>query len=173
MKLTITRSLLVGFLASSLTGCGAFSDETRIEIQMYGIPQVAATAAGDHDPQFQTYEVQSITLNAATESENVRLVESPMKFKIVDRPQILLSRIADSYIGKSYTGMTVVFAPTVVGGDKDAGSLSFDLSQASQTMTETIKFEEGKSLTYIIKAAWENTIGDGVMTEPTLSISRQ
>ncbi|RYZ53242.1 MAG: hypothetical protein EOP07_18160 [Proteobacteria bacterium] len=171
MKLTITNSLTLLTLASSLMGCGAFSDETRIEIQMYGIAQAPASAAGDHDPQFQTYELQSITLNSATDS--ARLVENPMKFKIVDRPQILLSRIADSYIGKSYTGMTVVFAPTVVGGDKDEGSLSFDLSQPSPTLTETITFEEGKSLTYIIKAAWENTMGDGAMTEPTLSIVRQ
>lgn len=170
MKLTITNMLSGFLMVSSLAGCGAFSNETEIEIQMYGIAQAPATATGDHDPQFQTYEVLSITLNG---DESASLIDSSSSFKIVDRPQILVARNVKSYIGKAYTGMTVVFAPTVTGGDREEGELTFSLTEPTLTLSQAISFEEGKNQTYLIKAAWENTMGAGVMTEPTLEISRQ
>ncbi|MBC7533900.1 MAG: hypothetical protein H7318_20225 [Oligoflexus sp.] len=170
MKLTITNLLFGIFLSSSLMGCGALSDDTKIEIQMYGIAKTPATAAGDRDPQFQTWEVQSITLDGA---EPAALVTESADFKIVDRPQILVSRNAKSYLGKTYTGMTVVFGPTVTGGDNSEDALSFTISTPTLALTEAITFEQGKSKTYLIKASWENTLSTGTMTEPTLEISRQ
>lgn len=170
MKLTITK-LFFGFVVvSSLVGCGAFSEDTQVEIQMYGIAKAPATAAGDKDPQFQTWEVQSITLDGAVPAA---LVTESTKFKIVDRPQILVSRNAKSYIGTAYTGMTVVFGPTVTGGDNTDDALSFTLSTPTLALTEAITFEAGKSKTYLIKASWGNTLITGTMTEPTLEISRQ
>ncbi len=170
-KLTITKLLAKILFVSSLAGCGGFSDETLIEIQMYGIERAPVGATGTKDPQFQTYDVQSITLNSPTES--AILLGTPTPFKIVDRPQILVSLNAKDYIGKEYTGLTIAFAPKVIGGNNEESSLSFQLTQASLALVQTLSFSEGKSKTFVIKASWKNTIDNGVMTEPELVLSLQ
>lgn len=169
MKLTITRIFTGIFVLASLSGCGAFSDETKLEIQMYGVPRAPESAAGDRDPQFQTYEVQSITL--ASPEGDVALLTEAQSFKIVDRPQIILDKVADDLSGKSFTGLTVVLSPTVVGGDNDEADLTFTLSNPTLALTRSLAIEEGKNTTFIIKANWANTIGSGAMTEPTFEIT--
>lgn len=168
MYLTITRFLSGFSLMALLSGCGGFSEETLIEIQMYGVTRAPESATGDRDPQFQSYEVQSITLTSA--EGDVVLLDEVETFKIVDRPQILLSFKADELVDRVFTGMTVVFAATVEGGDNDEPALSFTLTNPSLTLTQAIEIEDGKSKTYSIKANWANTISAGTMTEPTLEL---
>ncbi|MES2745577.1 MAG: hypothetical protein V4655_09115 [Bdellovibrionota bacterium] len=168
MKLTITRFVTMILLASSLSACGAFSDETKLEIQMYGVARAPASATGDRDPQFQTYTVQSIVLNSA--EGDVYLLDTPTTFKIVDRPQILLKRIADEWAGRTFTGLTVSFEPSVVGGDNESSDLSFTLSAPVVSLTQTLLLKENHGLNFTIKAVWANTIASATMTEPTFEI---
>ncbi|MBC7659419.1 MAG: hypothetical protein H7249_06895 [Chitinophagaceae bacterium] len=168
MKLTITFSFVMSLGLSLLTGCGALSNATTLEIQMYGVANAPTGATGTKDPQFQTYEVTSITLDGADGPTNLLSVATP--FKIVDRPQILVSQNADKFVGKVYTGLTVVFTPTVVGGTSSASTLKFDLTPPTLTLKQEMSFEKSKTKTFAIKAAWANTVGDNVMSEPTLTI---
>lgn len=168
MKLTITRFLAVIGMALSLSACGAFSDETKLEIQMYGVARAPASATGDRDPQFQSYTVESIVLNSA--EGDVSLLDAPATFKIVDRPQILLNRIADEWAGRTFTGLTVTFDANVIGGDNESSDLSFTLSTPVVALTQTLLLEEKQSLNFTIKAVWANTIAAGTMTEPTFEI---
>ncbi|RZA17608.1 MAG: hypothetical protein EOP10_22445 [Proteobacteria bacterium] len=171
MKLTITGFFASILMASSLSACGACSDETKLEIQMYGVARAPASATGDRDPQFQSYTVQSIVLNSA--EGDVSLIDAPSTFKIVDRPQILLKRIADEWAGRTFTGLTVTFDATVVGGDNDDADLSFTLSAPVVALTQTLLLEENKGLNFTIKAVWANTIAGEAMTEPTFEIVAQ
>jgi len=168
--LTITKLLRDILFVSSLAGCGALSDETKFDIQMYGIAKTPAGATGDHDPQFQTYQVQSITLLG---EETSILLDTASQVKIVDRPQILVTRTADDNIGKAYTGLTIVLGPTVIGGDNDESNLSFALTQTTLTLTQPITIKEGETKTFVVKASWENTMGGGVMSEPELVLTAQ
>ena len=165
MHLTITRFLISSALALALSSCGAFTDETQVEIEMYGVTRAPTTATGDRDPQFQSYEVQSITLNSA--EGDVLILSEPQTFKIVDRPQIILSYKADAFVGRSFTGITVVYSAAVVGGDNDEPALGFTLSSPTLAIAATFEIEESKSKTFSIKASWANTISTGAMTEPS------
>ncbi len=172
MKLPITVSFAFVFgSAALLMGCGDLSNETKIEIQMYGVAKAAATATGDHDPQFQTYKVESIVLNGA--SGDTVLLDAETSFKIVDRPQILLSKDAKKFKNTTFTGLTITFDPTVEGGDKDQSDLSFTLSAPSVQFAQPVTVTENKTTTYVVKAFWSNTLAKGAMTEPTLEISKQ
>jgi hypothetical protein len=168
MKLPITKIFAWSLVASSLSACGAFSDETKLEIQMYGVARAPASATGDRDPQFQTYKVQSIALSSA--EGDVALLSETSTFKIVDRPQILVDKVADEWAGRTFTTMTVTFEPLVTGGNSESSALSFTLSQPVLTLTQPLLLEKGKSLNLTIKASWSNTIAAGTMTEPSFEI---
>lgn len=169
MKLTITKTFACAILLAALSGCGAFSDETKLEIQMYGIARAPETATGDRDPQFQTYEFTSISLLSA--EGDFDLLEEAESFKIVDRPQIILDKDMNEQIGKAYTGINVVLSPDVVGGDSQAPELSFTLSNPTLALEQAIDIEEGKSKTITVKLIWANTIGSEAMTEPSFEIT--
>ncbi len=169
MKLTITKLLLFGSLILSQSSCGAFSDSTEVEVQMYGIASAPSTATGDQDPQFQTYEIQSIVLSSP--DGDVSILDQAESFKIVDRPQIVTSFDAADLAGRSFTGYTVTFGSTVTGGDKDQPNLSFTLTTVTQSLTQTLEIKEGSTLNLAIKLNWGNTLASGAMSEPAFVLT--
>lgn len=171
MILTITRLFSTLLVASSLSSCGAFSDKTELVIQMYGVARAPEGASGDRDPQFQSYTVQSIVLNSA--EGDVNLLSESETFKIVDRPQILLTRRSEDLVGRTFTGLTVTLSPRVVGGDNDSPKLSFTLDNPVLALTQVLSMEKNNDMNFAIKAVWANTIGSGSMSQPSFEIIAQ
>ncbi len=169
MALTITKYLVIPATTVLLSACGAFSDSTSIEVQMYGVETAPTGATGDRDPQFQTYQIDSIVLNSA--DGDVSIYSGGESFKIVDRPQIVTSFDASDLAGKSYTGFTVTFASTVVGGDKDEPALTYTLSSVTQSLTQTLEVKDSSTLDLAIKLNWGNTLTTGAMTEPSFVLT--
>ncbi len=166
MKLTITRNLILFSGLMLGYGCGAFEEEIRLEVQMFGVARAPETATGDRDPQFQTYTVQSITLTGP--EGDIALLPEPADFKIVDRPQIILRRVSDDLKDKTFTSLSVAFSPVVTGGDNDESALNFTLTNPTLTLTTPLTIDKSKTYGFKIKALWANTIGNGAMTEPSL-----
>lgn len=172
MKLTITNFLLSSVWALLLSGCGGFSTDQLLSVEMYGVGKSPATATGTRDPKFQTYQLLKVDLISedGTTPTNLFDGEEEKIFRIVDREQLIFTKEISDLEDNSYGSIQLTFAPEVTGGEGD-GALSFTLSNPVLSLTQAFAVEKAKDLTLQIKINWANTLSDEAMTEPEYALS--
>jgi|GEM_PF-6639203 hypothetical protein len=171
MKLTITKYLLLGYVSA---GCGSLVEGQFLDIEMYGVARTPTGAAGDKDPEFQSYRLLQVSFMNQDGTTLTTLFnnEEDKIFRVVDRPQIIFSKAIAELEGQKYQGLQVVFDPAVEGGDQERPNLSFTLSQPTQQLNEALTVEKAKNVEVQIKVIWANTLSEAGMSEPTLEIVR-
>lgn len=167
--------ILATILSSGLLGCGKTSTSGALNIEMYGISVSPADAAGDQAPRWQEYKLIRASLMSADGSPTIIHEEAdPTVVKIVERPQIILQKSTDDYENK-YSGLSLDFAADVKGADRHGNELTTTLATTTLTLTQEIDLTElTSSMTFVVKAAWNNTItSEGSMQAPNLVLTNQ
>lgn len=164
--------ILVLTLAWALSSCGLF-DEPELEIHMMGIYEAPTGTLGSSTPQYQKYTI--LGFSAIIDGELIELHEDweQKEFRIVDRPQRVLSRSIEDFSGQVISDLRVELDPRIVGGNKDQRSLSANLSSAEVLLDQPFELERGRSYTLLLQVKWRNTIADGIMLAPELVLVRK
>nr|AIA17828.1 hypothetical protein [uncultured bacterium] len=168
MKLTITKVLLVTSAGLALSGCGGFSTEQLLTVDMYGVSKMPEGAAGTRDPNFQIYQLLKVDIVSEDGSTTTNLFDNEDEriFRIVDREQMIYSKKISDLEGTSYANIQFTFKPEVSGGDSAQKDLSFTMSNPILTLAQPFAIEKAKNVTVHIRMNWGNTLSDEAMTEP-------
>ncbi len=172
MKLTITNFLLfLPFLGG--IGCGSVLSDQQISIEMYGVSKAPASAVGDRDPHFLSYQLLAVNLTSEDGTTTTTLFdnEEDRIYRIVDRSQIIYSKKITDLVGNSYASLKMTFAPLVEGGERGGEELSFTMSNPELLLAQPFAVSTAKDLSFLIKIDWGNTLSDEALTEPEYQIS--
>lgn len=173
MKLTITNFLFLLLPVLGGVGCGSVLSDQQLAIEMYGVSKAPASAAGDRDPHFHTYQLLAVNLTSedGTTTTNLFDNEEDRIYRVVDRAQIIYSKKIADLVGNTYASMQMTFAPAVEGGERGGSELSFTMTNPQLQLAEAFSVETAKDITVLIKINWGNTLSDEVITEPEYQVS--
>jgi hypothetical protein len=167
-KLTITKILSGCTVALGLNGCGSFSTDQVLSVDMYGVSKMPEGAAGDRDPKFQYYQLLKVDFLSEDGTTTTTLFDQEEEriFRIVDREQLIYSKKISELEGNSFGSVQFTFAAEVKGGESDDNELSFSMSSPTLTLSQPFEIEKAKNVGIHIKMNWANTLTDEAMTEP-------
>lgn len=158
-----------------MTACGLSTDTTQyLSIQMYGVSEAPASAAGNASPVWQNYSLTKVDMMNADGSEATTLFDdaaSPKTAKIVNRPQLIYQKDVTDLAGNDYSAIQLTFDTAVTGGSKNSSDHTFTLTTGVQTLTQNFTIEDGKDKTLTVQLRWLNTVQDTTMQEPEFSLT--
>jgi hypothetical protein len=160
-------------LSLGLLGCGKTSTSGELNIEMYGVSVSPADAAGDQAPRWQEFKLVRASLITADGTPTVIHEETdPTAVRIIERPQIIFQKSTEDYENK-YSGLSLDFAAAITGADRKGNELTATLPTTTLTLTQEIDLSDlTGSVTYVVKAAWNNTINsEGSMQAPSLLLT--
>jgi|LauGreDrversion4_2_1035121.scaffolds.fasta_scaffold1067670_1 hypothetical protein len=144
---------------------------------MAGSYETPDGAAGNADPKFVAFTLNSVVLKSA-DGDLAVFDGEPTEFRIISRDSLIAEKDLTDQEGLAYTGAEVTFAADVTMGGKYADDLTATLAAPTATLTESLAIETAKTIKLFVKAKWRNTVtrDDDAETEtavaPSLSVSR-
>lgn len=170
-KLTITILFFV------LTGCGLTAENKQYFIlQMMGLGEAPASAAGNASPQWQTHTLFGVEFLSEDGTETTTLfsnADEPRVAKIANRPQIIFSKDVSELKNTTYSAVSLRFSTSVTGASKNKQDHTLTMSQDTFTLTENFTLEEGQDKTLLVALKWMNTVSGDTMQEPEFVLEFQ
>jgi hypothetical protein len=173
MKLTITKTFLVGSVGLALSGCGGLNTDQLLTVDMYGVSKMPEGATGTRDPKFHVYQLVKVDFVSEDGSSTTNLFDNEEEkiFRIVDREQLIYSKKISDLVDTSFGSVQFTFASEVSGGDSEDNALSFTLNNPTLTLNQPFAVEKAKDMTVHIKLNWAYTLSDEALTEPQYVLS--
>ena len=170
--------LLVFFIVYGpiLTGCGPTSNNAPdLNVEMLGIFSPPAGATGAVTPLSQEYKVEAITLTDSNGTATNLLTEAT-SFKIVTRPQIILSTSLDTYKDSTFVKVAIQFNSALKTTTRTASDTASSLTTTNVELAKTFVIEATSSVRMIVKVLWGNIVtkdedaGTETVGEPSFEI---
>lgn len=162
---------------SALSACGTTTTSTApdINIEMLGVFDPPSTAKGTVTPLSQEYKVEAINLTDST-GKVTNILTTAASFKIVNRPQIILSASMSDYKDLSFAKVSVQFNAALKTTTRTSQDIASTLEKPVAEIDKVFTVESTSSIHVIVKAKWGNTVtkddASGVETpgEPSFEV---
>lgn len=152
--LSVAAASFVGLTA----GCGTTTTTSpELNVEMVAVFSPPPTATGNVTPISQEYKLEAVNFTDAAGTVT-NMVTEAQSYKIVNRPQIILTAPLSDYKGTSFVKVAVQFSAAIKTSTKTNQDLASSLTTTSQELVYGFLIEETSSVRIIIKAKWGNSV---------------
>ncbi len=150
---------------------------SAIQVIMVGAYTAPDEAAGNGDPKFIEFTLNSVVLKS-DDGDLAVFDDDPTDFRIISRESLIAEKDLTDQEALTYSGAEVTFAGGVTIGGRYEDDMTATIAAPTATYQTAITVEKAKTIKLLVKAKWRNIItrDDDAQTEeataPSLEIVR-